>query len=144
MRANVSRHRAYGAREAQVFLDRLLPAAPDVVVQVAHLAGAGAGDDPGADSVMAVLAHAVSVHDPRTRNLWFDISGVTDDRISEAERVRIVRRIREVGIDRILYGSDSPTGGNLVPRDAWAAVQHLPLTRSELTKIARNVAPYLR
>ena len=34
MRASISRKRPYGARQAQIFLDQLLPEAPDVVVQV--------------------------------------------------------------------------------------------------------------
>jgi predicted TIM-barrel fold metal-dependent hydrolase len=42
MRPSVTRRRPYGAAQAQVFLDKVLPAAPDVPVQIAHLAGAGA------------------------------------------------------------------------------------------------------
>jgi hypothetical protein len=49
-----------------------------------------------------------------------------------------------VGVGRILYGSDAAAGGNLRPREGWAAFRRLPLTDAEFRTIARNVAPYLR
>ena len=39
MHANIDHHRPYGAKEARIFLEQLLPEAPDAVVQIAHLAG---------------------------------------------------------------------------------------------------------
>jgi hypothetical protein len=41
MHANIDHHRPYGAKEARIFLEQLFPEAPDVVVQIAHLAGGG-------------------------------------------------------------------------------------------------------
>jgi hypothetical protein len=46
MHSNVDHHRPYGAREAHIFLEQLIPEAPDVTIQIAHLAGAGGYDDP--------------------------------------------------------------------------------------------------
>lgn len=126
-----------------MFLQELLPLTPDVVVQVAHLAGGGSGhDDPAADEVMGVLAEAVEKHDPRTRHLWFDVSGVAID-VSPAGAHRIVTRLRQMGLGRILYGSDGAIKGNR-PGEAWAAFRRLPFTEAEFIQIARNVAPYLR
>lgn len=145
MRASVSNQRPYGAAQARIFVEQLLPMAPDVPVQVAHLAGAGPGyDDPAADSVMAVLAEAVERHDARTRNLWFDVASLADDGISPQDAARLVRRIRQVGAGRILYGSDAAAGANLHPREGWAAFRRLPLTDAEFARIADNVAPYLQ
>jgi predicted TIM-barrel fold metal-dependent hydrolase len=56
----------------------------------------------------------------------------------------IARRIREIGVDRILYGSDGAGGGNAEPKAAWAAFRELPLTEAEFQTIAANVAPYMR
>src|SRR5205085_6250931 len=109
-----------------------------------HLAGSGPGyDDPAADSAMAVLAGAVERHDPRTRNLWFDVASTVTPDISPAIASVVVKRIRQVGVDRILYGSDAAAGGYLRPRESWAAFRRLPLTDKEFTTIARNLAPYL-
>jgi len=56
----------------------------------------------------------------------------------------VVKRIRQVGAKRVLYGSDAAAGSNLRPREGWAAFRRLPLTQSEFTQIAHNLAPYFR
>ena len=93
---------------------------------------------------MAVLAEAVEKRDPRTRQLWFDVTTVADPSISTANAALVAKRIRQVGVERILYGSDAAAGENLRPREAWAAFRRLPLTEDEVETIARNVAPYLQ
>jgi predicted TIM-barrel fold metal-dependent hydrolase len=145
LRANIARRRPYGPAQARIFLSEVLPSAQDVPVQIAHLAGTGPGYiEPGSDSVMAVLAEAVQRRDPGTRHLWFDVASSVDRDISPANAKLVVKRIRQVGVERILFGSDATAGPNLPPREAWAAFRALPLTRRELTRIASNVAPYLR
>lgn len=144
MRASFRNKRAYGADQARIFLEQLLPLAKDVPVQVAHLAASGPYyDDPPGDAAMAFLAEAVARGDARTRNLWFDASGIArvDMPVDQAERM--VRRIRQVGVKRVLYGSDAATPGNL-PREAWEGFKHLPLTEAELGQIRKNIAPYQR
>ena len=144
LRASISLKRPYGAAQARVFLEQLLPLVPDIPVQVAHLAGTGPGyDDPPADSAMAVLAEAVERHDPRTGKLWFDVTSVVDRNISPANAALVAKRIRQVGVERILFGSDAAVGDNLRPREAWAAFRRLPLTEHEFATIAGNLAPYL-
>jgi predicted TIM-barrel fold metal-dependent hydrolase len=145
LRASISNRRPYGAAQAQAFLDRLLAAAPNVPVQVAHMAGSGPGyDDQHADDALAVLAAAVEQKDRRTRQLWFDVTTVANGELSPERAALLVRRIRQVGVDRVLYGSDAATGTNLRPREGWAAFRRLPLTEEEFARIASNVAPYLR
>jgi len=141
--ANFDKRRPYGRAEAQIFLDRILPSAPNVTVQIAHLAGAGGYDD-GTDSAAAVYAEAIAAHDPRTAHLYFDVSGMAGiDRMSPERRALLVRRMRQIGFDRLLYGSDGAVAGH-GPREYWASFKVLPLTPAELRAIAANVAPYLR
>jgi uncharacterized protein len=143
LRASISRQRPYGASQAKIFLEQLLPLAPDVPVQVAHLAGTGPGyDDPPADSAMAVLADAVIRGSRSTRRLWFDVTSVVDTGISPGNAALVARRIRQVGIERILFGSDAAVGDNLRPRESWAAFRRLSLTDDEIARIADNIAPY--
>lgn len=145
MRASISQKRAYGAAQARIFLEQLLPMAPDVPVQVAHLAGTGPGYvDPPSDAAMAVLADAVEQRDPRTRQLWFDVATVADPHIAPADAARLVQRIRQVGASRVLYGSDAAAGDTPRPREGWAAFRKLALTADEFALIAGNMAPYLR
>jgi predicted TIM-barrel fold metal-dependent hydrolase len=147
MRASISKQRPYGPEQARAFLEQLLPLAPDIPVQIAHLAASGPGyDDPQADSVLEVLAEAVAKHDPRTRNLWFDVATVAVPGNSAETSALLVKRIRQIGVKRILYGSDASVGANpnLLPREAWAAFSRLELSKKEIKTIAGNVAPYLR
>jgi predicted TIM-barrel fold metal-dependent hydrolase len=145
LRASISRKRPYGAAQARAFLEQLLPLIPDVPVQIAHLAGTGPGyDDPPADSAMAVLADAVARGDRRARRLWFDVAGVVDTGISPGAASLVARRIRRVGIERTVFGSDAATGENLRPRESWASFRRLPLTDDEISRIADNLAPYFR
>ena len=144
LRANISKKRPYGPLQARAFLEQVLPVAPDIPIQVAHLAGTGPGyEDPPADSVMAVLADAVEKNDTRTRRLFFDVTSVVDRNISVANAALVAKRIRQVGVERVLFGTDAAIGDNL-PRESWAAFRRLPLTDAEFRKIAGNEAPYLR
>jgi len=145
LRASIGKRRPYGARQAAIFIEQLLPAAPDVTVQVAHFAGTGPGyEDPPSREAMAVFAAAMARHDPRTRNLWFDVASIVDRDI-RPERARLVAdTIRQVGTDKVLYGTDSAQGGNLRPQASWAAFRRLPLREEEFAQIARNVPPYFR
>jgi predicted TIM-barrel fold metal-dependent hydrolase len=145
MRASIRNKRPYGAAEARAFLDKVLPAAPDVPVQVAHLAGTGPGfEDPPAREVLAVLAEAVERGHPATRNLWFDVASIAQDDTTPEAAALLARRLRQIGMARVLYGTDSAQGDNLRPREAWAAFRRLPLTEAEFTQLAGNVAPYFR
>src|SRR5215475_10455080 len=60
MRSSFTMRRAYGAKEARVFLNEVLPSAPDIAVQIAHLTGAGAYDDPAIDDAVSVFVDAVA------------------------------------------------------------------------------------
>ncbi len=135
----------YGAEDAMIFLEQVLPVAPDIVVQVAHFAGAGPGYQENIDAAMTVLAHAVKAQDLRTRNLYFDMTTIVTDKTSKEEAASITQRIREVRAFRVLFGSDAPLGGNPKPLEAWQIfTKYLPLTSDEFKAIAENVAPYAR
>ena len=145
MRASISLKRPYGEAQARAFLEQLMPEATDIMVQVAHFAGTGPGyEDPPSNEVMRVFAEAAARKDPNTRNLYFDVASIATPDISPAHAREMVERIRKVGVDKILYGSDAATPTNMKPRAAWAAFRALPLTEAELRQIAGNVAPYLR
>lgn len=143
LRASISKKRPYGPEQARAFLE-LLSFAPDVPVQIAHLASAGPGyDDPPAHSVIAVLADAIAKKDSRTRKLWFDVASNAFPTNSAEVSELLVKLIRQIGVKRILYGSDAAAGNNLQPRESWAEFRKLKLTKKEIKTIAGNVAPYL-
>jgi hypothetical protein len=106
--------------------------------------GAGGYDDPLVDEAIAVFVTAIADGDPRMRHVCFDVSGVAGLGDWRARATRIAARIRQLGVSRILYGSDGAGGDNPTPQEAWAAFRELPLTASEFHTIQTNVAPYLR
>jgi len=144
MRASISKKRPYGPEQARAFLE-LLSFAPDIPVQIAHLASSGPGyDDPPAHSVIEVLADAVAKKDPRTRKLWFDVASNAFPTNSAEVSELLVKLIRRIGVKRILYGTDAAVGNNLAPRESWEAFRQLKLSNKEIKTIAGNVAPYFR
>jgi uncharacterized protein len=144
MRSSVTRKRPYGEAQARVFLNVVFPAAPDVPIQIAHLAGAGGYDDPSVDQALAVFVNAIAKQDPRITHVYFDVSGVAGYGKWAEKANLIATRIRQLGVGHILYGSDGFGGGNLAPREAWAVFLQLPLSDDEFRMIANNVAPYMK
>ncbi|MDB5792736.1 MAG: hypothetical protein JWQ80_2760 [Massilia sp.] len=145
LRASIRNQRPYGADEAQAFLDKVLPAAPDVPVQIAHLAGSGPGfEDPPARAVLATLAAAMERRHPATRKLWFDVASIARDDTTPEAAAELVKRLRQIGMQRVLYGTDAAQGENLRPREAWAAFRALPLSEAEFRQVAGNLAPYFK
>jgi len=144
MRSSVTRKRPYGAVQAQVFLNEVLPAAPDQPVQIAHLAGAGGYDDPAIDQALSVFVEAIAKADPRMARVYFDVSGVTGLGEWRDKIGMVAARIQQLGVGRVLYGSDGAAGENLRPREAAAAFRRLPLSETEFRTIESNIAPYMR
>jgi predicted TIM-barrel fold metal-dependent hydrolase len=143
MRTSIDNQRKYGADEATVFLNELLPAAPDVPVQIAHLAGAG-GYGPATDSALSVFTDAIAGPDQPLRNAWFDVTGVVQPGMSPDELQQIAARIRQIGVERVLYGSDAAASPLMYPEAGWAEFRRLPLSEAEFGVIANNIAPHMR
>jgi predicted TIM-barrel fold metal-dependent hydrolase len=144
MRPSVTMRRPYGAAVARTFLAEILPAAPDVPVQIAHLTGSGGYDEPGTDEAVAVFVDAIAKHDSRMAHVYFDLSGIAGLGRWQERAGLVATRIRQLGIDRMLFGSDSGTKEMPGTREAWAAVRQLPLTDAEFRTIASNIAPYMK
>jgi uncharacterized protein len=135
--------KAYGREDAEIFLREILAHAPDVPVQIAHAAGWG-GYGAETDAALAVFAEAAAARDPRMARVYFDLSRVATPPLPDSVRHLLVRRIRQIGVERMLFASDRAEPGALVRRDDWEHLKLLPLDAAELRKIAANVAPYLR
>jgi predicted TIM-barrel fold metal-dependent hydrolase len=140
--AHVREGENYGREHAEIFLNQLALAAPDVPIQIAHLWGGEAFSEDG----LAAYADAVSAGHPATKNLYFDVAEVARTAAGSDKILKIVaERIRQIGLGRVLYGSDAALNGRLTPRQAWAQFRmDVPLTDEEVGTIARNVAPYMR
>ena len=134
----------FGAEDARLFLDELVATAPSIEIVVAHLGGAGPGYPAQADELMAVFGAAAERGDARMRNVYFDVATVVTTESTPEEAALVARRIRQVGIQRALYGSDlNPPGGSV--RAGWEIFRtRTPLTTAELQTIAGNVTRFAR
>lgn len=143
--ANNSGPDAVVAANMATFLDKVAAAAPNVTIQIAHLWGGG----NYSEAALNALAHSMSAKHPATRNMYFDVAEaalVSSQAGEMKQRVlqNIAERIRQIGTDRILFGSDQFGGNHRTPKEAWEMFRsEVPLTRSEFARIASNVAPYL-
>lgn len=137
------RNKSLNREQAAAFLKEILPAAPDVTVQIAHLSG-DTGYPESSDAALEVFAEAAAAKDPRVRNLYLDVAGVVPYVRSRETLELIARRIRQLGPRRILFASDRTGTKNEAPGDAWRSFLRLPLTEDEFRTIAGNVMPYLR
>jgi predicted TIM-barrel fold metal-dependent hydrolase len=133
------------AANARILLERIVAVAPDVPIQIAHLWGGGAYSE----GALAAFAEAVSAGHPSTRNLYFDMAEAPLIALQDNDRKHdilqsIAARIRQIGLDRVLFGSDVGGRGHLSPGEAWRQFRsEVPLTDDEFARIASNVAPYL-
>ena len=133
----------YDRDDAEIFVDEILPAAPDVPVQIAHLWG---GNEVAGEA-LAVYAELVSSGDPRGRNLYFDLAEIAHAARGNQESLALIARyMRQIGMDRMLYGSDAHASPELPPSTlGWGRImREVPLTEAEFRDIADNVAPYIR
>lgn len=134
----------YGAEDARLFLEQLVPSAPHIEIVVAHLGASGPGYTPQHDEVMAVFGTAAERRAPSMRNIYFDVSSNVTPETTPQEAALVARRIRQVGVRQILYGSDLNAAGGGI-RQAWDIFREkMPLTDSELRRIAANVARFAR
>jgi predicted TIM-barrel fold metal-dependent hydrolase len=130
----------YTNEHVEIFIGQVMTSARDIPVQIAHLWG-GEGYS---ESALRAFAEAVAARRPGTRNLYFDVAEVWAEisgTASSATQETLARRIRQIGLDRILFGSD----GRTPPDQAWRLFRaRVPLDDREFGIIARNVAPYVR
>lgn len=146
-----TRNPEYGRRDAEIFLREVLPAAPDVPVQIAHLGGQGGYDDATRQVVGAFLS-AMEARPERTANLFFELSAVPQPPALARGDTALARRVREmnavvadafreIGLDRIVYGTDWDAIGVALYleeiRDA------LPMSDEAIRDLLDDPAPYL-
>lgn len=139
-----ARDYAFGAAQAHIVIDELLPVAPDVPVQIAHFAGGGNYPDVPADLALLAFESAIVAQDPRVKNLYFDTALVAPANLPPERAEFIAQRIRVLGVKRILYGSDGGDPTDPPAKEQLAAFRKLPLTAAEFRAIFSNVAPWLK
>lgn len=123
----------YGAKDVEIFLRDVLPAANGGPVMIAHAGGWG-GTNPFTLGALGAFADAVE-RDPKLRaTLWFDLAQVFDEETKPEDLKALTALIRRIGPARFVTGSDWPFAESLrayyaqtypllpLTKDEWAAV----------------------
>lgn len=76
-------------------------------------------------------------------HVYFDISGITGIGRWKERGELIATRVRQLGLGRVLYGSDGAVSRN-APREYWTLFRQLPLADAEFRAIEGNIAPYMK
>ena len=146
-------------RNVQIFLNEILPLAPDVPVQVAHLGGWG-GYDRTTDAALSTFAKYCTRHPEGCRNLYFDLAAVIlappdptkapdpdlqDLRDQQRDFAngpdKLAANLRRLGLSHILFATDWP---EISPRDYIPLLRtQLRLSPAEIDQVFSNAAPYL-
>lgn len=146
-----TRHPDYGREDAEIFLEEVLPEAPDVPVQVAHLGGPGPYGEP-TEGALQAFGEALEQGDEAMDNVLFDVGAVAvnpaqaEGDSAQVEQIRQVNQriaewVQTLGTDRVLFGSDHfarPIPGYV------ETMRSLPLEEETLRDLFDNTAPYLR
>jgi hypothetical protein len=117
----------------------VLPEAPDIPIEIAHLAGWG-GFGPETTDALGMFAQAIAAGDLRTSKLYFDLSAIVNSPLNDAAKQSLVGRIRQIGVRRFLFAVDGADS----PARVWQQLTQLPFTPAELNTIASNLAPWMR
>lgn len=128
-------------QQASAFLNEILEVTPDITVEIAHMSG-DSYYPLSSDAAMEVFGNAISAGDKRTKNLYFQ--AVTSERLNDDAIARLVKRMRQVGMNRVLNASDRTGSKNPAPGDNWKLFLQLPLTKEEFKTVAGNVLPHMR
>lgn len=147
-----TRNEDYGRRDAEIFLRRVLSAAPDVPVQVAHLAG-WSGMDAATDSAVQAFVDAIEAEPEAWEGrLYFDLAAtaVPPERVrgdsaalaqARAINGRVGERVVDLGPDRVLFGTDWDAMS--LPAYAGAMPEALPLEPEVLRDVLDDEAPWM-
>ena len=143
-----TRHPDFGAQDMKIFVDKLIPAAAGVPIQIAHLGGPGTFSEVTAEAA-GVFADEIESGNPAMKNVWLDISEVPHhpnraetweqrEQMNQANR-ELADLIRRLGTHRVLWGTDWVAGPVQI---YMAELEPMPLPDDVWEEIRDNVAPY--
>ncbi len=149
-----TRNPEYGPVDVNIFIERVLSQAPELPIQIAHMAGWG-GYDAATDAALAAFVEAFDQGTLARERFSFGLGAVVfqpeaADNDQRAERVRqsnqnLASRLRELGLDLVVYATDWPAWPpgseprTAIERNLELIRSALPLSEEELERVLANV-----
>lgn len=133
-----------GFANAQILLKQLMPYAKDIKVVIAHMAGWG-GYDESSDKALKLIAAYLHQNNAYSKNLYLETSAVFPLSLNEDYKppknktdwdavAALKKRISEIGIDHILFGTDFP----LINIDPYIQLLNDALGKETVQQILKN------
>lgn len=129
----------YGAGDVRIFIEQVLPHARGVPVVIAHSGGWG-GLDANTWDALEGFRQILADHPDMAHHLFFDLAQVFDAETTPQNRERLVKVMRQIGVDRFVPGSDWPFSG---PLDGYLneTMSLLPLSPEEAQDLRQRRIP---
>jgi len=118
--------------DAAYQVGKLALALPQARLVLTHLGGVRFAD--------VLVFRVLDLHPFTPRNVWFDLSGVAPLYVDSPFARQLVWVCRQVGVDRVLFGSDWPLTSL---EDAAASVRRLGFSQTEQTLVFKENAEAL-
>jgi uncharacterized protein len=118
--------------DAAYEVGRLALALPHARLVLTHLGGVRFSD--------VLVFRVLDLHPFTPRNVWFDLAGVAPLYVDSPFATQLLWVCRQVGVDRILFGSDWPLTSL---EEAARSVRHLGFTQAEQAQVFRDNAEAL-
>jgi uncharacterized protein len=118
--------------DAAYEVGKLALALPQARIVLSHLGGVRFSD--------ILLFRVLDLHPFTSRNVWFDLSGVSTLYVDSPFAKQLLWVCRQVGVDRILFGSDWPL---TTLEDAASSVRRLGFTEAEQAQVFHDNAETL-
>lgn len=135
-----NRNPGYGAADADIFVNQVAANFPSVRIQFAHLAGWGAWDE-GTNNALGAILNAISAGKLERSRVWFDVAAVVIKPLPDEALPQVAARIRQIGLDRVLFASDWNAMGT-PGKHLQETKSRLALTEAEWNQIMSNEGPY--
>jgi predicted TIM-barrel fold metal-dependent hydrolase len=133
-----------GIANTEILLKQLMPFAKDTKVVIAHMAGSG-GYDISTDNTLKLIAAYLHDNNAHHKNLYVEMSAVfplslNDEYDSTKTNTNwnavaaLKKRINEIGIDHVLFGTDFP----LIDMDDYVASLNKELGTSLVQQVLKS------
>ena len=135
-----NRNPDYGYDEAALFIRDIAAQSPNVMLQLAHIGGWG-DYDAQTDGAIRAFLDAIEKGALDRSRVWFDLAAVVLPE-SPGSYASLPERMRDIGFDRLLFGTDWDEFEPLAYREMLRRT--LSLSEGEWDELFGNEAPYLR
>ena len=140
---------SFGIKDIKIFIDSILANLPELELYIAHLGTSGGYNKITEEILNSFIDYFNSSRMPEKQKIFFDISAVvlTESlegipKLNKDEFGQVSNKIRELGLKRVVFGSDYPVFNS---REYLSTLkENLNLTAAEIQIIIENTGSLMK